>query len=72
MRACELRGKVSNLKKVGGDFRKLFPSQEMRRETEQIVKDQCWCTHVCFIHDSLKSSPRVKLYDIPLGSKAVG
>lgn len=71
VRACELRGKVSNLRDVGCDFRKLFPSDAMRRETEQIVKDQCWCTHVCFIHDSLKSSRRAQLYDVPLGRKVV-
>ena len=64
VRACELRGKVANLREVGCDFQKLFPSQEMRRETEQIVKDQCWCTHVCFIHDSLKSSPRARFYSV--------
>ena len=69
VRACELRGRVSNLRDVGCDFRKLFPSHGIRRETEQIVEDQCWCTHVCFIHDSLKSSRRVQFYDIPMGRK---
>ncbi len=67
VRACELRGTVSNLRQVGCDFGKLFPSAEMTRETEQIVRDQCWCTHICFIHDSVKSSRKVKTYDIPLG-----
>lgn len=71
VRACELRGKVSNLRQVDCDFRQLYPSPEMGRETEQIVKDQCWCTHVCFIHDSLKSSPRVRYYEIPLAGKGI-
>ena len=35
--------------------------------TDAIVQDQCWCTHVCFIHDSLRHSPKVLLYDIPKG-----
>lgn len=71
IRACELRGKISNLRDVGCDFSRLFPSREFSRETLQIVEDQCWCTHVCFMHDSLKSSPRAILYDIPLGAKVV-
>jgi MoaA/NifB/PqqE/SkfB family radical SAM enzyme len=72
VRACELRGKVTNLRDVGCDFRQLYPSDEMTEETEQIVEDQCWCTHICFIHDSAKSSRKVKFYDVPLGQKVVG
>jgi len=71
VRACELRQKVANLRDVGCDFRRIFPSEAMRRETGQIVRDQCWCTHVCFIHDSAKSSRRSRLYEIPLGRKLV-
>lgn len=71
LRACELRGKVANLREVGCDFRKAYPSSAMTRETEQIVADQCWCTHICFIHDSAKSSPRAKVHDIPFGRKVV-
>ena len=25
----------------------------------------CWCTHVCFIHDSMRHSRRAQLYDVP-------
>lgn len=71
VRACELRHRIANLRDVGCDFRKIYPSDAVHRETEQIVKDQCWCTHICFIHDSLKSSRRVRAYDIPLGKKVV-
>ena len=71
VRACELRGKLMNLRDVDCDFTRVFPSPEVRRETRQITEDGCWCTHVCFIHDSLKSSRRVKFYDIPLGQKVV-
>lgn len=71
VRACELRGKVANLREVDCDFRRIFPSATMQREAEQIVKDQCWCTHICFIHESAKSNRRVQLYDIPLRRKAV-
>ncbi len=71
LRACELREKILNLRDVNFDFRGAYSSRAVREETEQIVKDACWCTHVCFIHDSLKSSPRAKFFDIPLGAKVV-
>ena len=57
LRACELREKILNLRDVDFDFRRAYSSRAVRTETEQIVKDACWCTHVCFIHDSLKTSP---------------
>ena len=25
----------------------------------------CWCTHVCFIHDSMRHSRRATLYEVP-------
>ncbi len=69
MRACELRKPIRNLRDVDCDFSKVFPSSELERETQNIVRDQCWCTHVCFIHESLKSSKRAKLYEVPLAPK---
>jgi MoaA/NifB/PqqE/SkfB family radical SAM enzyme len=71
VRACELRGKVANLRDVGCDFGRIHPSLAMKREIRQIVEDQCWCTHVCFIHDSAQTNRRVQLYDIPLRRKVV-
>jgi len=66
VRACELRGKLGNLRDHGCDFRKLWQTRERAGEAGQIRNDQCWCTHVCFIHDSLRHSPKAMLYDIPL------
>jgi MoaA/NifB/PqqE/SkfB family radical SAM enzyme len=66
VRACELRQKIANLREVGCDFRHVLRSEALARETGNIVRDQCWCTHVCFIHDSAKSSRRAQLYEIPL------
>ena len=71
VRACELRGKVANLRDVGCDFGQVYPSLALKKETRQIVEDQCWCTHVCFIHDSAQTHRRVQLYDIPLRRKVV-
>jgi hypothetical protein len=72
VRACELRGKLANLRDFGCDFGKVWETENRRRELGSIVHDQCWCTHVCFIHDSLRHSAKAMLYDVPLaylGSK---
>lgn len=70
VRACELRGKLANLRDYGCDFAKFWETEERRRELGAIVQDQCWCTHVCFIHDSLRHSAKAMLYDIPLAHLA--
>ncbi len=66
VRACELRGRLANLREFDCDFRRLWDTQTRREEVDAIVRDQCWCTHVCFIHDSLRHSPKALLYDVPL------
>jgi Fe-coproporphyrin III synthase len=66
VRACELRGKLANLREFGCDFSEFWRSQGRRDEPQSIVHDQCWCTHVCFIHDSLRHSRKAMLYDVPL------
>lgn len=66
VRACELRGKLANLRDFGCDFGSLWETERRKLELGAIVQDQCWCTHVCFIHDSLRHSAKAMLYDIPL------
>lgn len=66
VRSCELRSRLANLRDYGCDFEKFWQAQARAEELEAIGRDQCWCTHVCFIHDSLRHSPKVLLYDIPL------
>ena len=66
VRACELRGKLANLRDFDCDFEKFWETRTRREELNAIVRDQCWCTHVCFIHDSLRYSPKTLLYDIPV------
>ena len=65
VRACELRDNLGNLRDFGCDFSKFWATQTRTEELDAIVRDQCWCTHVCFIHDSLRHSPKVLLHDIP-------
>jgi MoaA/NifB/PqqE/SkfB family radical SAM enzyme len=66
VRACELRGKLANLRDFACDFREFWGTQARREEAQSIVQDQCWCTHVCFIHDSLRHSKKAMLYNVPL------
>jgi len=66
VRACELRGRLANLRDYNCDFGKFWQAKTRADELSAITRDQCWCTHVCFIHDSLRHAPKVLLYDIPL------
>ncbi len=66
VRACELRGRLANLRDFGCDFAKFWATETRHAELGAIVHDQCWCTHVCFIHDSLRHSAKALLYDVPL------
>src|SRR5579862_744682 len=66
VRSCELRGKLANLREYDCNFEKFWNAQMRKEELDAIVLDQCWCTHVCFIHDSLRHSAKVLLYDIPM------
>ena len=65
VRACELRGKLANLRDYDYDFSRFWADQLRQRELTQIVCDQCWCTHVCNIHDSLRYDPKVLALEIP-------
>lgn len=66
VRACELREKFATLADYDYDFGALWSAQG--RETELSAIDggrACWCTHVCFIHDSMRHSRRALLYEAP-------
>jgi radical SAM protein with 4Fe4S-binding SPASM domain len=66
VRACELREKFATLSDYDYDFSKLWEAEERQRELSAIDGGQaCWCTHVCFIHDSMRHSRRAMLYELP-------
>jgi MoaA/NifB/PqqE/SkfB family radical SAM enzyme len=66
VRACELREKFATLADYDYDFGLLWRTQERRTELDAIDGGRaCWCTHVCFIHDSMRHSPRGLLYELP-------
>jgi len=66
VRACELRQKFASLRDYDYDFGALW--SDGARQTELAAIDggkACWCTHVCFIHDSMRHSRKALLYDVP-------
>jgi MoaA/NifB/PqqE/SkfB family radical SAM enzyme len=65
LRSCELRGQLGNLRDYDCDWRRFWSSAARRDELAAIRRDGCWCTHVCFIHASLKASVKAKAYDVP-------
>jgi MoaA/NifB/PqqE/SkfB family radical SAM enzyme len=56
IRACELREPIGNLREHDMNLKVFWETPARLREPKQIACDQCWCTHVCFIHDSLRYS----------------
>jgi MoaA/NifB/PqqE/SkfB family radical SAM enzyme len=66
VRACELREKFATLADYDYDFGALWEAQERQTELNAIDGgNACWCTHVCFIHDSMRHSRRALLYELP-------
>jgi MoaA/NifB/PqqE/SkfB family radical SAM enzyme len=65
VRVCELRKPIGNLRKYSMDFRSFWNSIERRREVRKVELDQCFCTHICFMYDSMRHSKRVMLWELP-------
>src|SRR6266516_467840 len=66
VRACELREKFATLAEYDYDFGALWSARERQLELNAIDGGKaCWCTHVCFIHDSMRHSRRAQLYEVP-------
>jgi MoaA/NifB/PqqE/SkfB family radical SAM enzyme len=66
VRACELREKFATLADFDFDFGALWAAHERQAELALIDGGKaCWCTHVCFIHDSMRHSRRALLYELP-------
>ncbi len=65
IRACELRGSLGSLRDYGCDFQAFWNSRIREDEINSIAQDKCFCTHICFLHDSMRFSERVKFWEIP-------
>lgn len=68
LRACELRGKVLNLRDYDFDVPRALASAPMQEELRRIAKARCWdrCTHGCFIEASMRYTPKAMLVQVPL------
>lgn len=66
VRACELLDKFSSLRDFDFDFSALWDAESRQKELKKIDGGKaCWCTHVCFIHDSLRHSRKSLLTEVP-------
>ena len=66
VRACELREKFASLKDYDYDFGALWADHSRQAELKAIDHgNACWCTHVCFIHDSMRHARGALLYQAP-------
>ncbi len=66
VRACELRRKFASLSDYDYDFGALWATGERQTELGAIDEGRaCWCTHVCFIHDSMRHSRKALLWELP-------
>ena len=66
VRVCELRKPIDNLRKHGMDFQRFWRSIERRLEVQSVKLDKCFCTHICFMYDSMRHSKRVMLWELPM------
>ncbi|MDA2913946.1 radical SAM protein [Acidobacteriia bacterium AH_259_A11_L15] len=64
-RACEIRPAIGQLQDFNFDLSSALHSEAMQKEVKAIPEAHCWCTHSCWISDSLKFSPKVLLFKIP-------
>jgi Fe-coproporphyrin III synthase len=65
IRACELRQRLGNVRDYDCDWGRFWSSREREDEVDRIRREGCWCTHVCFIHASLKASVKARVIDVP-------
>ncbi len=65
LRSCELRERLGNIRDYDCDWGRFWGSRARVDEVAAIRRDGCWCTHVCFIHASLKASAKAKALDVP-------
>jgi MoaA/NifB/PqqE/SkfB family radical SAM enzyme len=64
-RACEMRQPLGRIQDFNFNLTQALHSTTMQDEVKAIPQANCWCTHSCWISDSLKFSPKVLLFKIP-------
>lgn len=66
LQLCELRRPIANLRNENYNAVKVLRGEKTRKELEKIKQDQCFCTHVCFLTESMYKSPKVVSKELPL------
>lgn len=66
LRLCELRPPISNVREINYDLQKFLVSKEVLVEVAKIEKEKCFCTHCCFIAESMSQSPKVIFWKLPI------
>ena len=64
-RACEIRPAIGKLQDFNFNMTEALHSDQMKKEVWDITEANCWCTHSCWIQDSMKFSPKVLLFKVP-------
>lgn len=65
LRFCEMRSPVTNLKKVQYSLKKFLSTEKAERELVKIKKERCFCTHGCFITESMYKDSKVMFVKLP-------
>ena len=65
VRVCELRKPIGNLRKYDMNFQLFWSSPARESEVRSVARDKCFCTHICFMYDSMRHSKRVMLWELP-------
>jgi MoaA/NifB/PqqE/SkfB family radical SAM enzyme len=66
VRVCELRKPIGNLRSYDMDFQKFWNSFGRKKEVRSVKLDKCFCTHICFMYDSMRHSKRAMLWELPM------
>ena len=60
--SCELRKPLVSLKNINYNLGKFLKSKIMKQEINSIKNDKCFCSHICFISESLYNHPETLIF----------
>lgn len=63
---CELKSSVGNLRQADFEWSRIVDSDVWREAVRKVREDACFCTHNCFITESMYASPYAVFLRLPL------
>lgn len=66
LRLCELRNPVANLRNAQYNFKNYLLGKKAKKDIAKIDREKCFCTHGCFITESMYKNPKIMFFDLPL------